>query len=407
MEQAMSKRNERFVLAINGGSSSIRFAAYRIEAEPVRILAGKLDRIGQPLQHLVFHDAAGTGQERQQIDLPGSGPAPGLLLDWLAERLDFGAVRAIGHRVVHGLQHTEAQLVTPELLSDLRAIIALDWDHLPRQIELIEECGRRFPQLPQLACFDTAFHRTLPPVARLLPIPRRFDALGIRRYGFHGLSYAYLMQRLAQLSPQRAQGRIILAHIGSGVSMAAVYGGNSIDTSMGFTPSGGLPMGTRSGDLDPGLVCHLMQREGLSVTQLSRLINQESGLLGMSGSSADMRDLLEREMEDVRAAEAIASFCYQARKWIGAYAAALDGLDTLVFSGGIGENQPAVRARICDGLSFLGIALDADGNAAGEGVISAPHSRVEVRVIRTDEEWIIARALGRLLEPGAREGDQA
>ena len=339
----------------------------------------------------------------QRVDIPAAGAATVFLIDWLAQRLDFSALRAIGHRLVHGLQHTEPQAITPELLQDLRNIVALDWDHLPREIELIEEFRRRYPQLPQIACFDTAFHRTLPRVAQLLPIPRRFDALGIRRYGFHGLSYAYLMQRLAQINPQRAQGRVILAHMGNGVSMAAVQGGASVDTSMGFTPTGGLVMGTRAGDFDPGLMCYLMQLEDMSMEQFSHMINHESGLLGVSAVSADMRDLLEREMEDVRAAEAIALFCYQARKWIGAYAAVLNGIDTLVFSGGIGENQPNLRARICDELGFLGIALDAEANAASEELISTPASRVEVRVIPTDEEWMVATTTCRLLA-GEQQG---
>ncbi|HTN65094.1 MAG TPA: acetate/propionate family kinase [Burkholderiaceae bacterium] len=386
----MAAATDQYVLAINGGSSSIRFAVYRIEIEPIRILGGKIERIGSPEQHLVFHDVRGKDQRTQRVDMPTAGSAAVFLLDWLERRLDFNTVRAVGHRVVHGLQHVESQTVTPELLRDLHGIVALDWDHLPREIELIEEFRRRYPQLLQVACFDTAFHRTLPRLAQLLPIPRRFDALGIRRYGFHGLSYAYLMQCLTQINPQRAQGRVILAHMGNGVSMAAVKGGASIDTSMGFTPTGGLLMGTRSGDFDPGLMCYLMQSEGLSLEQFSHLINHESGLLGVSESSADMRDLLEREMEDVRAVEAVALFCYQARKWIGAYAAVLNGIDTLVFSGGIGENQPLVRARICDELAFLGIVLDAECNAASEGLISVPASRVEVRVIATDEEWMVA-----------------
>ena len=406
MGKSTAAANGQHVLAINGGSSSIRFALYRVGAEPVRILAGKVDRIGSPEQHLSFHDASMDEARKQRVDIPASNSAMVFLIDWLAQRLDFGALRAIGHRVVHGWQHTEPQAITPPLLQDLRNIIALDWDHLPREIELIEELRRRYPQLPQIACFDTAFHRTLPRVARLLPIPRRFDEVGIRRYGFHGLSYAYLMQRLEQINPQRAQGRVILAHMGNGVSMAAVQGGASVDTSMGFTPTGGLVMGTRAGDFDPGLMCYLMQLEDMSMEQFSHMINHESGLLGVSAVSADMRDLLEREMEDVRAAEAIALFCYQARKWIGAYAAVLNGIDTLVFSGGIGENQPNLRARICDELGFLGIALDAEANAASEELISTPASRVEVRVIPTDEEWMVATITCRLLS-GEQEGASA
>ncbi len=387
---------EQIVLAVNGGSSSIRFALYRIGSEPVRMLAGKVDRIGSSAMHLDFRDAS-RAPESGRVEGAGASSAAGFLLDWLERQVDFGTLRAVGHRMVHGLRHIDPQPLTPALLADLRRTIALDEDHLPLEIELVEEFGRRHPRLLQVACFDTAFHRGLPRVARILPIPRRFEALGIRRYGFHGLSYAYLMERLAQIDPARAQGRVILAHLGNGASMAAVHEGRSIDTSMGLTPAGGLPMGTRPGDLDPGVACYLMQAGGLNPAQFSDLINHRSGLLGISEISADMRDLLAREADDARAADAIALFCYQARKWIGALAAALNGLDTLVFAGGIGENAPEIRARICAGLAFLGVDLDLARNAAAAELISCADSRVEVRVIPTDEEWMIATTSARIL----------
>jgi acetate kinase len=262
----------------------------------------------------------------------------------------------------------------------------------------------RHPALPQVACFDTAFHGTMPRVARTLPIPRRLEAKGVRRYGFHGLSYSFLMEELRRVAGARAsRGRVILAHLGNGASMAAVRKGGSIDTTMGFTPAAGLVMSTRSGDLDPGIVGFLARTEGMTAPEFQKMVNRDSGLLGVSGTSSDMRDLLGRESRDIRAAEAVALFCYQARKWIGAYAAALGGLDTLVFSGGIGENSPAVRARICRGLGFLGVALDARRNAANAPVISRPAGRVAVRVIRTDEELMIARSVMRTLGPG-RQG---
>jgi acetate kinase len=253
-----------------------------------------------------------------------------------------------------------------------------------------------------VACFDTAFHHALPRVAQLLPIPRRYEALGVRRYGFHGLSYAFLMEELArQAGAEAAQGRVILAHLGNGASLAAVREGKPVDTSMGFTPAAGVPMSTRSGDLDPGLVWYLARTEEMDAQQFNDMVNSRSGLLGISETSSDMRDLLQREAQDVRAAEAVALFCYQVRKWTGAFAAALGGLDTLVFSGGIGENAPIVRARICAGLEFLGIELDEKRNAANEGVISAAAGRVAVRVIRTDEELTIARSVCRVLRLGA------
>jgi acetate kinase len=284
------------------------------------------------------------------------------------------------------------------LLDELHRIRPYDPDHLPREIELIEAFRQRFPNLPQLACFDTAFHQTMPRVAKLLPLPRRFDAKGVQRYGFHGLSYAYLMEELARLGdPAATTGRVILAHLGNGASLAAVRDGKSIDTSMGFTPTAGLPMSTRSGDLDPGLAPYLARTEHITTKQYYEMVNHESGLLGVSEISSDMRDLLAKETDDVRAAEAVALFCYQAKKWSGAFAAALGGLDTLVFSAGIGENCPSIRARICDGLGFLGIGLNEARNAQNAAVISADASRATVRVIRTDEELMIARSVCRVL----------
>ena len=289
---------------------------------------------------------------------------------------------------------SKPQRITAEMVDELRRFSPFDPDHLPEEILLAEAFHRRFPDLPQVACFDTAFHHDLPRVARLLPIPRRYEAQGVRRYGFHGLSYAFLMGELARLAgTEAAQGRIILAHLGNGASLAAVRDGKPVDTSMGFTPASGVPMSTRSGDLDPGLVWYLARTEDMSAKQFNALVNFQSGLLGVSETSSDMRDLLDRETQDVRAAEAVALFCYQVKKWIGAFTAALGGLDTLVFSGGIGENAPTVRVRICEGLEFLGIELEEERNVANEGLISAAASRVAVRVIRTDEELMIARSV--------------
>jgi acetate kinase len=265
---------------------------------------------------------------------------------------------------------------------------------------LIEAFQRRFPRLPQVACFDTAFHHDLPRVARLLPIPRRYEAEGVRRYGFHGLSYAFLMGELARLGdPAAARGRVVLAHLGSGASLCAVRDGKSVDTSMSFTPTAGVPMSTRSGDLDPGLVGYLARTENMSAKQFHEMVNFHSGLLGISETSSDIRDLLECEARDVRAAEAVALFCYQIKKCIGAFAAALGGIDTLVFAGGIGENAPAIRTRICEGLGFLGVQLEAERNAKSEGLISTADSPVAVRVIRTDEEHMIAKAVCQVLGP--------
>ena len=300
--------------------------------------------------------------------------------------------------MVHGLAHREPELVTPELLDELRRITPYDPEHLPLEIELIEAIRQRHPAMPQIACFDTAFHRAMPRVASLLPIPRRYAAAGVRRYGFHGLSYQFLMEELARLEdPAATKGRVILAHLGNGASLAAVRDGRCIDTSMGFTPASGLVMGSRSGDVDPGLVSYLARTEQISAAQFQDMMNHASGLLGISETSSDLRDLLTVELEDARAAEAVALFCYQARKWTGSFAAALGGLDTLVFAGGIGENSADVRERICTELGFLGIELDEGRNATNASLISTDASRVGVRVIRTDEELMIARSTLRVL----------
>jgi len=389
------------ILTINGGSSSIKFALYRVDEPLQRRLYGKVDRIGLSGTNLTFHGPDGKPQPGLGFVASDHKSAANFLIDWLEKRDGFTSIVAVGHRVVHGMKHTAPELVSQELLDELHRIRPYDPEHLPREIELIETFRQRYPKLPQVACFDTAFHRTMPRVAKLLPIPRRFDAKGIQRYGFHGLSYAYLMEELARLGdPAATTGRVILAHLGNGASMAAVRDGKSIDTSMGFTPTAGLVMSTRTGDLDPGLAPYLERTEQLSTKQFYEMVNHESGLLGISETSSDMRDLLACEAHDVRAAEAVELFCYQARKWIGAYAAALGGLDTLVFAGGIGENAPVIRARICAGLEFIGIEIAEKQNAANEGVISTASSRIGVRVIHTDEELTIARSVCRVIGLG-------
>jgi acetate kinase len=401
MKEPAMKSAKPSILTINGGSSSIRFALYLAGGVPELRLYGKIDRIGVSGTNLTFKDSTGKAQERSIISLADNKSAANFLIDWLEEQNGFKTIRAVGHRVVHGMTHSEPERMTPELLDELHRITPYDPEHLPLEIELIETFRSRYPALEQLACFDTAFHRTMPRVASLLPIPRRYEAAGVRRYGFHGLSYEYLMEELVRFGdPAAMKGRVILAHLGNGASLAAVHDGRSIDTSMGFTPTAGLVMSSRSGDLDPGLVSYLARTEQMSAAQFQVMVNQASGLLGVSETSSDLRDLLALEKEDVRAAEAVALFCYQAKKWIGAFAAALGGLDTLVFAGGIGENAPAVRARICEGLEFLGIELDEPQNAANAGVISAAAGRVTVRVMRTDEEQMIARKVCRVLGLG-------
>jgi acetate kinase len=387
------------ILAINAGSSSIRFALYEQSCAAPPVLRGKLDRIG--LKGTKF--TSNVLKEALMLDTADRSVATSYLLEWLEEERVFDGLSGIGHRIVHGMHHAEPVRVTNELLAELSRISPYDPEHLPQEIALMEQFQQRHPQLVQVACFDTAFHHEMPRVAKLLPIPRRYEAKGVQRYGFHGLSYSYLMEELQRLGdPAATSGRVILAHLGSGASMCAVKDGQSIDTSMGFTPTGGLVMGTRSGDLDPGIAPYLARTQEMTTIQFYDMANHESGLLGLSETSSDMRDLVQSQAADHRAAEAVALFCYQAKKYIGSYAAVLGGVETLVFAGGIGENCPVVRSLICDGLGFLGVELDALRNAECAPVISPPEGRVNVRVIQTDEELMIARLVRRVLDPVAK-----
>ncbi len=381
------------ILTLNGGSSSIRFALYDVGAGAALTcrLAGKVDRAGTRDATL---SVDGEPDRRHPVPATDACSAAASLLDWLEAQAFFGDIEAIGHRVVHGMNHADPERIGAALLAELHRLEPLDPDHLPGAMALIEQCTRRLPRAMQVACFDTAFHRHMPRVARMLAIPRRYEAIGLRRYGFHGLSYASLMEGLERSAGvAAARGKVVLAHLGHGASIAAVLGGQGIDTSMGFSPTSGLPMGTRSGDLDPGVAPYLARTEGMTGDAFYAMASHESGLLGISETSSDMRDLLAREAGDIRAAEAVALFCYQAKKYVGACAAALGGLDTLVFAGGVGENAAPVRERICAGLGFLGIELDAARNAAAADVISTDASRVAVRIIRADEELMIARGV--------------
>ena len=391
----MAKSISSHILTINGGSSSIKFALFEPNGAMKRILRGVIKRIGS--SDALFA-VQGSESFSRKLEISSYPAAVEVLMEWLEKQIGRGAIAAVGHRIVHGgPKYNAPQRITGEMMDDLRALSSFDPEHLPEELALIEAVFLRCPDPPQIACFDTAFHHDLPRVAQLLPIPRRYFEQGVRRYGFHGLSYAYLME---QLGPS---GRVILAHLGSGASLAAVRDGKPVDTSMAFTPAAGFPMSTRSGDLDPGLIGYLAQTEQMTASQFQKMVNHESGLLGISEMSSDMRTLLEHEAKDERAAEAVTMFCYQVKKWIGAFAAALGGLDTLVFAGGMGENAPLVRARICEGLGFLGLELDEKQNAGNAGIISAKTSSVAVRVIRTDEELMIARSvlpfLRRKIEP--------
>jgi acetate kinase len=376
------------ILTINGGSSSIKFALFTTEDPPARQLTGQIERIGTPDATLI------VGETKQRIEAADFEQAAVTLIDWLRDRAGGLNLLGVGHRIVHGGMHlTRSQIVDDRVLVELKKTVPLDLPHLPLEIALIEAFQKRFPDLPQIGCFDTAFHAEMPRVAKLLPIPRKYDEQGLRKFGFHGLSYTYLLDELRRIAPAEANGRVIFAHLGAGASMAAVRGGKPIDTTMGLTPLCGLVMGSRGGDLDPGLLLYLMRQENLSPDQMDHMLSHDCGLRGVSQTSGDMRDLLARRATDVRAAEAIELFCYRARQWIGALAASLGGLDTLAFSGGIGERSPQTRAEICAELEFLGLKVEATKNAAAEAIISDSGSRVIVRVMKTDEEIVIAKAV--------------
>ena len=384
--------NSKCILAINGGSSSIKFGLYQKNGkELIRILNGKVDGIGSVNGQLQYTDKS---NQTDVINLNASNydSTVNFLSDWLEKQKEHKNIEAIGHRIVYGMYHTEPEIITEKLLQELQKMSIYDPTHMPNEITLIETFRRRYSKLLQVACFDTSFHSTLPRKAYLLPLPRKFDQKGVRRYGFHGISYSYLLEELSiQLGSIIKEKKIIIAHLGNGASLAAVKDGKCIDTSMSFTPCAGLPMGTRSGDLDPGIAWHIIMNEHLTPKQFYHMVNQESGLLGISETSADMRILLNKQHSDIRASEAIEVFCYQTSKWIGAYAAALGGLDILVFSGGIGENIPEIRKSICQNLRFLGIELDERKNSKNAVNISSGSATVDIRVIPTNEEAMIVK----------------
>jgi acetate kinase len=390
------------ILTLNSGSSSLKFAYYLIGRAESCSLMGKLDRIGLANGLLRAKNSDGTTVIDRAVALPDHDAALKCLLDWLHEQAP--APDAVGHRVVHGGPHfSEPSRITSEVMGMLQQLVYLAPNHLPHEIKTIQAISRRYPTLPQVACFDTAFHRQMPAKAQIYALPRAFRKNAILRYGFHGLSYEYIMEQLRKEVPGKraAEGRVIIAHLGNGASMAAVKNGQCVDTTMGLTPTGGLMMSTRTGDLDPGVLLFLLREKGLSVAQVEDVVNHQSGLLGVSGLSSDMQDLLAQETGNPQAAEAIALFCYQAKKFLGALAAALGGLDTLVFTAGIGENAPAIRWRICEDLAFLGIHLDRGRNDANSPIISRNDSPVSVRVMKTNEELMIARQTYALLNRNA------
>lgn len=387
------------ILTLNAGSSSIKFALFERQTELKRLISGAIERMGTSETALILKTSDGK-REKRPLKAATSGDAVKQILELLREKGGAKEISAVGHRLVHGgPRHFAPEIVTKDLLSELDRVASLDPDHLPREIELINVVGKFQTQWPQVACFDTAFHEHMPLVAQWLAIPRHYHAQGVRRYGFHGLSYTFLMHELGRLAGgDAAKGRVVLAHLGSGSSLAAVHEGKSVDTTMGFTPASGVPMGTRSGDVDQGLVDYLARSEQMTPKQFQRMVNHDSGLLGISETSADMRDLLDHEASDKRAAEAVELYCYQVCKAIGGLAAAMNGLETLVFSGGIGENAPQVRHRICKHLQFLGLTLDDEQNNKSAQRISDDSASATVWVIPTDEEQVIAQSVIKLLK---------
>jgi acetate kinase len=378
------------VLSFNSGSSSLKLALYDGETRRASIVA---ERIGLDDGRIVaIFDGA---RNEKAAELPDVRAAVRSALDAL-DASGLPAPDAAGHRIVHGgSEHVVPERVTPQLVADLRALVSFAGLHLPSALACIDEVSARLARLPQVACFDTAFHRTMPPVSRRLPLPRALSDRGVRRYGFHGLSCEYVVSTVGAAT----LGRAVIAHLGSGSSLTAVRDGSSVDTTMGFTPAGGVMMGTRSGDLDPGVLFHLL-REGRDATALERLVEHEAGLLGVSALSPDMQTLLELRAERPAAAEAIELFCHQVRKQVGALAAVLGGLDTLVFTGGIGEHAAPVRDEVCRGLDHLGIHLDPARNARHDAIIAADGAACTVRVVPTDEDLMIARHTRAVLGPG-------
>jgi acetate kinase len=392
------------ILTINCGSSTLKFELFEVADGERSLARGVVDRIGgRGSAELISERGESTVRSIAAAD---HGEATHQAIRLLDSSDLLGGLEAVGHRVVHGGARFSVPVLldagTEDAIEELAELAPLHNGPALAAIRAVRDALGS--EMPQVVAFDTAFHTRMPHVARLFALPRRLADEGVLRYGFHGLSYEYVMSELQALDSEAAAGRILIAHLGNGASMVAVRGGVGVDTTMGFTPIGGLVMGTRSGDLDPGVLLYLLEEKELSLPQMGELINRQAGMLGVSETSADMRDLLSREANDARAAEAVALFCYQAKKFLGALAAALGGLDTLIFTGGIGEHAATVRWRICEGLEFLGLRLDGSRNAEHAPVVSRDGSPVTVRVIPTDENLMIARHTRRLVGPTTKEG---
>jgi len=386
------------VLTVNCGASSVRFALYSLGSAERRLMFARCDGIGLGQGRCLVQDESGGVLFENSFSLPDVETAARGIVDCMSRHSFGSGIDAVGHKVVQGgVRFTEPVAITPDIEEELAKLPQSGPERLAPELRAVRVLGQLYPQLPQVACFDSAFHRRMPAVAQMHPLPRELSELGIVRFGFHGLSYESLLQQLALASGDAAQGRIVMAHLGSSASMAAIHGGRSMDTTMGFVPNGGLMMSTRSGDLCPGVLLHLLQGKNLTAAAVNDIVNGQSGLLGVSGVSRDMKELLKVSATNPAASEAIALFCYTAKKHLGSMAAVLGGLDTLIFSGGIGENAPSVRRSICEQMEFLGILLDPARNRQNAPVISGEESRVTVRVMATNEELMIAKMTGSLV----------
>jgi acetate kinase len=393
---------KRKILCINSGSSSMKFAMYLLDATEKLIAEGAVERIGLSGGWLWLKDGQGKRLVDSHSDFSDHKAAVKAMFNTAIEEQHLPVPDGVGHRLVHGgPKHMAPEMVTSELMLTLRRLIPLAPLHLPSEIKGIDAIAEHYPELSQIVCFDTAFHRRMPEVAQWLPIVRSLWHEGIHRYGFHGLSYEYIVSALGS----KTKGRVIIAHLGSGASMTALKDGQPQDTTMGFSGLGGLVMGTRGGDLDPGILLYLMDEKGYDARQLEKLLYQRSGLIGVSGISSDMKTLLDQCTTEPHADQAIELFCYTARKYIGALFAVLGGLDTLVFTGGIGERAAQVRWMICQGLDHLGISLDPGENDVNAEIISTSNSPCTVRVIPTNEDLMIARHTRELLLKGG-QGDK-
>ena len=385
--------NSRYILTMNAGSSSIKITLFNlISNNPKKVLEGTVNNIGENISSIIVNDNI-----LKEIHIKNHLDSVDILMDLCKNEFSNINISAIGHRVVHGgSNYFRAQIITDNVFKDLKKLTSFDPDHLPYELQLIEKFQKLYSGVKQIACFDTEFHYNIPNRARLLPIPRHFESEGIRRFGFHGLSYEYILENIQNKENKKiANGKIIIAHLGSGASLTAINKEKSIDTTMGFTPTGGIPMSTRSGDIDPGLVLYLTNVYGFDAKEFNTMVNFKSGLLGISDESSDMKKLLEMENSNQKAKDAIDVFCYAVKKSIGGFIAAMGGLDMLVFTGGIGENAPQIRKRICEDLECMGIIVQDDKNIKNEYIISS--GKVKILVMHTDESIIIAKKILKLI----------